>query len=121
MHCQNNLNVIIDKYVSDISTSTYERISSYQRFKSLNNVISSLEKFESVSGVVMKHSPNRIHIVHEDKDSNKLHRIVFHRRDRFLKSNLWYYSIDMKTKPNYIFTDYKSMIQETQEIGRAHV
>ena len=68
-----------------------------------------------MSGVVLKHGPNRIHIVHEDKDSNELHRIVFHTSDRFLKSNLSYYSIDLKTKPNYIFTDYKSMIQETQD------
>ena len=48
MYRQNNLNVIIDKYVPDLSTSTYERISTFQRFKSLNNLIGSLENFESV-------------------------------------------------------------------------
>ena len=115
MYRQNNLDVIIEKYVPSLSTTTYERISCFQRFKNLNNALSSLENFESLSGVVMKHNKNRIYIVHEHKDKIQLHRIVFDTRNRFIKSNLWYYTIDLKAKPNYIFTDYKLVLEETQD------
>ena len=115
MYRQNNLDVIIEKYVPSLSTTTYERICCFQRFKNLNNALSSIENLESLSGVVMKHNKNRIYIVHEHKDKIQLHRIVFDTRNRFIKSNLWYYTIDLKTKPNYIFTDYKLVLEETQD------
>jgi len=90
----------------------YEKVYDIQRFKSIKQVELSLNNFESISGLVLKDNKNRIYIVNEQNDCIKLHRVLISSQDRFLKANLWYYSISIKQKPNYIFNDYKLLTEE---------
>ena len=114
IHRQNNFDSIVNNHVLD-ETTYYERISEFQRFKSLNELDECLKNFESFSGVVMKSSPNKIFIVHDTNDEIRLHRVKFSSNDRFLKSNLWFYSVSIKNNPTYIFNEYKILDEEIHD------
>ena len=105
----------MNKQIPEHSYCSYEKIYDIQRFKSITQLENSLSKFESISGIVLKHSPNRIYVINEQNDSIKLHRVLICPQDRFLKLNLWYYSIMIKDKPNYIFNDYRSLVEEIHD------
>ena len=104
IHRQNNFDSIAHSHIHDVR-NYYERISEFQRFKSLNDLDECLKNFESFSGVVMKGTPNKMYIVHETNDEIHLHRVQISTCDRFLKSNLWYYSVSIRNLPTYIFND----------------
>ena len=112
MHRNNNFEVIVNNFISDKWVVNYDRISDFQRFKSTLNTEACLHNFEALSGVVTKHQPNQIFIVHEINDEIQLFRLLFSDKDRFVKSNLWYYSVSLKGKPNYIFNEYSSLLEE---------
>ena len=112
MHRNNNFEIIVNNFISDKWVVNYDRISDFQRFKSTLNTEACLHNFEALSGVVTKHQPNQIFIVHEINDEIQLFRLLFSDKDRFVKSNLWYYSVSLKGKPNYIFNEYSSLLEE---------
>lgn len=115
IYSHTNLEVIVNKQIPNNSFCKYEKIYDIQRFKSIAQIENSLSNFESISGIVLKDSPNRIYIINEQNDSIKLHKVLICPQDRFLKLNLWYYSVMIKEKPNYIFNDYRSLVEEIHD------
>ena len=116
MHRHNNFEVIVSDFDSDHLGSYYDRISDFQRFKSTHITESCLQNFESISGVVTRHHPNKIYIVHEIGEQIQLYRLIFSEKQSFVKSNLWYYLVSLKKKPNYIFSDYNFLLEELKDM-----
>lgn len=112
MHRNNNFEIIANNYISDQWLINYDRISDIQRFKERSSTEACLQNFESLSGVVTKHKPDQIYIIHEINDEIQLFRLLLSDQDRFVKSNLWYYSVSLKDKPNYIFKEIDSLLEE---------
>ena len=116
MHRHNNFEVIVSEFDSDHFVSDYDRISDFQRFKSTYITESCLQNFESISGVVTKHHPNKIYIVHEIGAQIQLHRLILSEQQSFVKSNLRYYSVSLKKTPNYIFSEYNFLLEELKDM-----
>ena len=110
-----NFDVIVQRYDNSATSTYYERCNNFQRFKSISQINSVIENYESFSGIVLKHSPKKIHIIHEQKDKISLLRLIFNDDTRFLKANLWYYNVTVRTKPNYIFEEYQDLMSEIED------
>ena len=68
----NNFEIIANNYISDQWLINYDRISDIPRFKERSSTEACLQNFESLSGVVTKHKPDQIYIIHEINDEIQL-------------------------------------------------
>ena len=112
---KNNFNLIMSRWDNDSNKKKYKKYKDVKFYKSYQEVNLSIQSYESISGLILKEQPNKIFIVAKMNHQFNLHKLILDWSCAFIRANLWYYPIQIKTKPMYIFDSYDDLLDEIHD------